>query len=313
MLHLLTLAHLRRLDPTAVTVAEKALSTLGWRVLEHDWTQPGRVCDLHAEPAPTSRSSEPATQLSPAQLTVEDLRPVLDPQLDSLQVDWAWQPFAGRRKRLLVADMESTVIRNEMLDELADWVGLRDEVAGITAQAMRGELDFHQALRRRVALLEGLAESVLDEAGERIEIDSGAARLVATLRRHGVRTVLCSGGFTVYTRRIAAQLGFDAHHANELVVRDGRLTGEVGEPILDRGAKVAALEQHCTELGIAPSEALAVGDGANDLPMLGIAGLGIAFHAKPKVVANAKQSINTIGLDGVLYFLGFKDSYIDIH
>ena len=305
MLHVLTLAHLRGLDSAAVDHGSQALATLGWRVLEHDWTQPGLVCDLHAEPASPPQSADPTSQL-----TAADLRPTLDPRLDPLQVDWAWQPAEGRKKRLLVADMESTVIRNEMLDELADWVGLRDEVAGITAQAMRGELDFHQALRRRVALLEGLAESVLDEAGERIEIDLGAPRLVATLRRHGVRTVLCSGGFTVYTRRIARQLGFDADHANQLVVRDGHLTGEVVEPILDRGAKVAALERHCAELGIAPTEALAVGDGANDLPLLQAVGLGVAFHAKPAVNAAAGFRVRHGDLSTLLAFLGYRDDEI---
>ena len=248
------------------------------------------------------------------------VRGALRPLLDEAKVDLAlFRPDPApadpgdphrasrpqRRKKLLVADMESTVIGNEMLDELADWVGEGQRIAEITARAMNGELDFRQALRQRVGLLAGLSAEVLDQAAERIRIDPGAATLVATLRHHGVRTVLCSGGFTVYTGRIAEQLGFDTHSANRLEIREGKLTGAVLDPILDRDAKVATLRRHCAELGIGPEDVVAVGDGANDLPMLELAGLGVAFHAKPAVLAAAQNSICHGDLSALLYYQGY--------
>lgn len=283
------------------------------------WLAPLAACDLAVEGGRPADSSSDSDPLSPREGRAGP-RGALQPLLDQARVDMAWfhhgpdqssdsDPYETsrreRRKKLLVADMESTVIRNEMLDELAAWVGQEQRIAEITARAMNGELDFHQALRERVGLLAGLSAEVLDEAAEKIEIDPGAATLVATLRHHGVRTVLCSGGFTYYTGRMVELLGFDAHGANRLEIVDGKLSGGVLEPILDRDAKVATLRGHCAELGIGPEAVVAVGDGANDLPMLRLAGLGVAFHAKPAVLAAARYSIRHGDLSALLYYQGY--------
>ena len=188
-----------------------------------------------------------------------------------------------RRKRLLVADMESTIIEQEMLDELADFVGNRDRISEITERAMRGELDFDSALRERVATLAGLDSAVLDEVSKRITYMPGARELVATMRRHGAYCALVSGGFTVFTERVAKELGFDEHQANTLEIADGKLTGRVVPPILGREAKLQALRTLTDRLKLTFEDTLAVGDGANDVAMLEAAGLGVAFHAKPKV------------------------------
>ena len=188
-----------------------------------------------------------------------------------------------RRKLLLIADMESTIIEQEMLDELGDFIGARARIEEITARAMRGELDFEAALDERVGLLKGLDAKVLDEVAKRITLMPGAATLVATMKANGAYCALVSGGFTVFTSRVAKQLGFDEHRANILEIADGKLTGRVVRPILGREAKLAALQELSAKLGLRPSQTLAVGDGANDLAMLGAAGLGVAFRAKPKV------------------------------
>ncbi|HRK18208.1 MAG TPA: phosphoserine phosphatase SerB [Hyphomicrobiaceae bacterium] len=187
------------------------------------------------------------------------------------------------RRKLLVADMESTIIEQEMLDELGDFIGKRAEIEDITARAMRGELDFEGALKSRVSLLAGLPETVLDDVARRITYMPGAAALVTTMKANGAYCALVSGGFTVFTGRVAARLGFDEHRANVLETADGRLTGTVRSPILGRQAKLDALNELTTKLGLFPQQTLAVGDGANDLAMIGAAGLGVAFRAKPKV------------------------------
>lgn len=186
-------------------------------------------------------------------------------------------------RKLLVADMESTIIEQEMLDELGDFIGARARIEEITARAMRGELDFEAALDERVGLLKGLDAGVLDEVAKRITLMAGAETLVATMKANGAYCALVSGGFTVFTSRVAKQLGFDEHRANTLEIADGKLTGRVIRPILGREAKLAALQELTAKLGLQPSQTLAVGDGANDLAMLGAAGLGVAFRAKPKV------------------------------
>jgi len=220
--------------------------------------------------------------------------------------DLAAQPAAGRRKRLLVADMESTMIRNEMLDELADLVGRRAEVEHITARAMNGELDFGEALAERVALLAGLSSEALEKVLGRIEVTPGAGVLVATLRAHGVATALVSGGFSFFAERVRERLGFDLQDSNELDVVDGRLTGRVRPPVRDRAAKLRTLKRLAAERGLGLHETAAVGDGANDLDLLAASGLGVAFYAKPSVARVARFRIEHTDLRTLLFFQGYR-------
>jgi phosphoserine phosphatase len=227
--------------------------------------------------------------------------------LAGLPVDAVVQPNADRRKRLLIADMDSTMIGQECIDELADRVGLKARVAAITERAMHGDIAFEPALRERVALLEGLPASVVAEViAERIRLTPGGPALVATMRANGAHTCLVSGGFTLFSERIAAMIGFDENRANRLVVADGRLTGRVEEPILGREAKLATLEDLTARLRLAPAATLAVGDGANDLAMLLAAGLGVAYHAKPRVAAQAHARIDHGDLTALLYIQGYR-------
>ncbi|WLS02647.1 phosphoserine phosphatase SerB [Shinella oryzae] len=224
-------------------------------------------------------------------------------------VDLAVQAAETRRKKLLIADMDSTMIGQECIDELAAEVGLKEKVATITARAMNGEIAFEPALRERVALLKGLPVSVIDEVIEkRITLTPGGRELIATMKAKGYYTALVSGGFTVFTSRIAATLGFDENRANILLDADGRLTGEVAEPILGKQAKVDALTEIAARLGISPEEAMAVGDGANDLGMLHLSGAGVALHAKPAVAAEAKIRIDHGDLTALLYLQGYRKS-----
>ena len=222
-------------------------------------------------------------------------------------IDVVVQEAETRRKKFLIADMDSTMIGQECIDELADVVGLKDKVAAITARAMNGEIAFEPALRERVALLKGLPISVVDDViAQRITLTSGGPELIATMKARGFYSALVSGGFTVFTSRIAATLGFDENRANLLIEKDGFLTGEVAEPILGKQAKVDALEEISARLGITPADTIAVGDGANDLGMLGIAGSGVALHAKPTVAAQAKIRINHGDLTALLYIQGYR-------
>jgi phosphoserine phosphatase len=216
-----------------------------------------------------------------------------------------------RRKRLLVADMDSTIIGCECLDELADMAELKPAIAAITARAMKGEIAFEPALRQRVAMLKGLPLSALERTyNERVRLDPGAKALTATMKRHGARTLLISGGFTYFTERVAAEAGFDAHQANVLLDDGKVLTGEVVEPILGREAKLAALEREVAALGIDFADTLAVGDGANDLAMIAHAGLGVAYHAKPIVAEAAAARIDHNDLTALLYLQGYRDDEI---
>lgn len=228
---------------------------------------------------------------------------------DSLQaigIDLAVQPAEGRRKRLLIADMDSTMIQQECIDELADEAGVGAHVAGITARAMNGELDFEAALRERVALLAGLDEAVIARViSDRITLMPGGKALVATMRAKGAYAALVSGGFTAFTGAIAAVLGFDENRANTLIIAEGKLTGRVADPILGRAAKVQALEDISARLGITPAQAVAVGDGANDLGMLGLAGMGVALHAKPSVQAQCRIRVNHGDLTALLFLQGY--------
>lgn len=218
---------------------------------------------------------------------------------------------ANRRKKLLVADMDSTIIGCECIDELADQVGLKPQVAAITERAMRGELDFPSALRERVALLKGLPLSALARVyAERVRLNPGARALVATMRAHGAYSVLVSGGFTYFTQRVAEDAGFDAHQANVLVDDGQALTGRVLEPILGREAKLEALERHAERLGLSVDDVLAVGDGANDLDMIQRAGLGVAYHAKPVVADGAQASIVHGDLTALLHLQGYREREI---
>ena len=258
-----------------------------------DWLAPGHACDLAFE------RIEPKAAEAAARAAI-----------GGTPIDVLVQPAAGRRKRVFVADLESTIIENEMLDELAEFVGLREHVAEITRRAMNGELDFAAALAERVALLKDLPETVLAEAATRIRLMPGARTLLATLRRAGVTTALVSGGFTVFAEPIAAELGFDRLVANRLDIADGRIAGTVAAPIVTREVKRDALLALARECGAPLDATLAVGDGANDLPMLEAAGLGIAFRAKPAVAAAARWCIDHADLTALLYAQGYRQEEI---
>ncbi len=227
--------------------------------------------------------------------------------IGNLPIDLVVQEQETRRKSFLIADMDSTMIGQECIDELADVVGLKDKVAAITARAMNGEIAFEPALRERVALLKGLPLSVVDDViAKRITLTSGGPELIATMKAKGFYTALVSGGFTVFTGPIAAKLGFDENRANVLLSEDGILTGKVAEPILGKQAKVDAVVDISKRLGLSTNDVLAVGDGANDLGMINLAGSGVALHAKPTVAAQARMCIDHGDLTALLYLQGYR-------
>ncbi|MBR0963220.1 phosphoserine phosphatase SerB [Bradyrhizobium diazoefficiens] len=230
-----------------------------------------------------------------------------------LPIDIVVQPAGFRRKKLFLADMDSTMIGQECIDELADFAGLKAHVAGITERAMRGEIAFEPALRERVALLKDLSASVVDKVlAERITLTPGGRELVATMRANGAYTCLVSGGFTLFTSAVAARIGFQENRANELVVRDGKFTGEVKEPILGRAAKLATLVDLMESFDLDDIDSVVVGDGANDLAMIQAAGLGVAYHAKPAVAAAAAARIDHGDLTALLYAQGYRrDEFVD--
>ncbi len=255
------------------------------------WLSPGRALDIAFD-------HEPAQVLERARH-----------HFGNQPVDVNVVPAANRRKKLLIADMDSTIIGVECLDELADMAGLKPVIAAITERAMRGELDFETALRERVAMLKGLELAALARVyDERIRLNPGAKTLLATMRAHGAHTLLVSGGFRYFTARVAAAAGFHHEQANDLLHDGAALTGEVGDPILGREAKLAALETAVADLGVTAADALAVGDGANDLAMIQRAGLGVAYYAKPVVAAAAGASIAHGDLTGLLYLQGYSDA-----
>lgn len=270
-------------------LAHRVRDALGASAL--DWLADDVACDLAL----------------PAGLGEAEAAGAIAAALDGAPVDFAVQEAAGRRKGLLIADMDSTMIDQECIDELADEVGIKAEVSAITAMAMNNEIAFEPALRQRVALLAGLDESVIERlVRHRITLAAGARELVATMNRDGAYTALVSGGFDAFTSRIAAKLGFREHRANRLMMERGRLTGRVAEPILGREAKAAAIREITARLGIGLDAALAVGDGANDLDMLALAGAGVALHAKPAVAAQAKIRVDHGDLTALLYLQGYR-------
>lgn len=269
--------------------AHKAAEAVGASAI--DWLGEAVACDL----------------VLPGSILPEDAEARLRDLLALVPVDIVVQEAAGRRKKLLIADMDSTMIDQECIDELADEIGIKEHVAAITARSMNGEIAFEPALRERVALLKGLATSVIGEIIEkRITLASGGRELVATMRAAGAWTALVSGGFDAFTRPIAARLGFHENHANRLVEDDGRLAGLVVEPILGRAAKAQSLLSIAGRLGISPADAIAVGDGANDLDMLTLAGTGVALHAKPAVAAAARVRIDHGDLTALLFLQGYR-------
>lgn len=290
MQHVLTLvAPKGALSKLPVSAVRSALQDLGAAVGGPEWLSPEEAADI------------PFDGLAPEQADAAARR-----VLAGAAVDGIAQAAEGRRKGLLLADMDSTIVTTETLDELAAFAGVKERVAPITERAMRGELDFRQALAERVALLAGLPVSALERTWEATEIMPGAADLVSTMAANGARCVLVSGGFTFFTERVAARLGFHAHQSNTLLVEDGKLTGRVAEPILDRDAKLAALKRNAAERGLPLSATLAVGDGANDLDMVQAAGLGVAFRAKPVVAAAARARVQHADLRALLFAQGFR-------
>ena len=288
MTHVATFITPDRLDPSALNTARALLPHAQAPV----WLAQGIAVDV-----PFSPESEIDQRALAARL-----RAALDGKIDVVV-----QPASHRRKKLFLADMDSTVIEQECIDELAAYLGLKEHVAKITERAMRGEIDFEPALRERVALLKGLPGAVADEVIEKhITLTPGARALVMTMRAHGARTCLVSGGFTLFTTRIATMVGFDETHANALVLEGDRLAGRVEEPVFGRAAKLATLRELRARLGLSRDETLVVGDGANDLDMILEAGLGVAYRAKPKVAEAAAARIDHGDLTALLYAQGYR-------
>lgn len=280
------------IDAGLLDAVRDKLEDLGGIAGTPDWLAPGIACDLAcagvspAEAAPAIRT---VIGNAPVDLVIHEER-------------------EERRRKLLIADMDSTIITVECLDEIADFAGRKKEVAAITEQAMRGELEFEAALRARIGMLGPLPEATLATAyAERVKLMPGAQALVQTMRANGAQCVLVSGGFTYFTERVAREVGFHETFANRLLFENGRLTG-VADPILGREAKLATLRRQCERLQITPDQALAVGDGANDLAMIEVAGMGVAYRAKPVVAAAARAQINHADLTALLYLQGYRSS-----
>ncbi|WP_026481248.1 phosphoserine phosphatase SerB [Ahrensia sp. 13_GOM-1096m] len=261
-----------------------------------DWLKDGEALDLFC----------PNAEGSQIRQTILDI-------IGQAPIDIVIQPMDSHRaKKILIADMDSTMIRQECIDELAAEAGLKEQVSGITARAMNGEIEFDAALKERVALLKDLSVSVIDTViATRIELMPGGVELVRTMRKNGAYCALVSGGFTEFTSRIAQMIGFQENRANTLLHANGKLTGKVGEPILGKQAKVDALNDIANRLGLTPNDAIAVGDGANDLGMLNLAGTGVALHAKPAVAAAADIRIDHSDLTALLYIQGYHSNEFD--
>lgn len=289
MTHIATLIAPSSLRDEQIAAARAALPSPG----APQWLHHGIAADIPFTPAGAFDQS--------------GLSDALRAALAGAAADVVVQPLAHRRKKLLVADMDSTMIGQECIDELADHAGLKAHVAAITELAMRGEIEFEPALRERVALLKGLPVSVIGTVlSERIVLTPGGRTLLATMRKHGGYACLVSGGFTHFTSEIARRVGFDEDRSNSLIVEDGKLAGRVQEPILGREAKLTSLRELTAKLKLSPQDTMAVGDGANDLAMIEAAGLGVAYHAKPKVAAAAQARIDHCDLTALLYAQGYR-------
>ncbi|HVJ33866.1 MAG TPA: phosphoserine phosphatase SerB [Terriglobia bacterium] len=280
-----------RLSDAVVTIVAQHLHEDGAVLGEPAWLAEDAACDIPFDHLPVER----AYQLAAATLA-------------ELPIDYHAQLSEGRRKKLLLSDMDSTILANETLDDLAEQAGIKDEIAAITARTMAGELDFAQALTERVAMLAQLPESALATAFDRLAYSPGAATLVATMRANGAYTALVSGGFRYFTSKVAAKLNFDLDLANDLEIAEGRLTGRLAGPILDANTKLDTLTRLSAEKNISPAEAVTVGDGANDIPMLREAGLGVAYQGKPIVRKAISCQINHTDLTTLLYFQGYRIS-----
>ncbi len=290
------------LSAAALDAVRHGMAQIGAEVCSPRWladaAAPGAACDI------------PFAGLDPDQAD-SAARAALAPLYPKGGIDVIAQKAAGRKKTILIADMDSTFVTGETLDELADRAGLKEHIAAITARAMNGELDFRAALKERVGLLKGLPVAAIADTLAQVRHTPGGRTAVMTMRAHGATTVLISGGFLPFARPVAAACGFDRAFANDLVIENGCLSGEVAEPILDRNAKLATLLATAAELGVAADAALAVGDGANDLPMIQAAGLGVAFHGKPSVVAGARAALNFADLTGLLFAQGYhRDAFV---
>ena len=296
MPHILTLvAPAGLLAPALPGLIRAGLEALGADCGTPDWLAQGEAADI------------PFTRLAPEVATA-----AARAAIGAAPVDAIAQPAQSRRKALLLADMDSTIVTSETLDELAAEAGLKAEIAAITARAMNGELDFEAALRARIAMLKGLPEAALDRTWATTELMPGARTLVATMRAAGAHAALVSGGFTFFTARVAMLVGFDEHHANTLGLAGGALDGTVAEPILGSDAKLATLKRLAAARGLSLAETMTVGDGANDLPMLLAAGLGVAFRAKPVVRARARAQVVHGDLTALLFAQGFhRDEFVN--
>ena len=276
------------LDADAIPVAQREIGATGARPGSTLWLAPGTAVDIAFTGA------------------LNGVDAALRAAFAGRPIDIAVQPAENRRKRLLVADMESTIVTRELLDELAGFAGIKVQISTITARTMEGELDFAQSLRERVALLAGLPELVTEQVKALIELTPGARTLVRTMRAHGAYTALVSGGFDCFTAIAAAACGFGEHHGNRLLIENGRLTGRVAEPVFGPPAKLAALVELTAARGLTPADAAAVGDGANDIPMLRAAGLGVAYRGKPAVSAAARFRLDYADLTGLLFLQGYR-------
>ncbi len=290
MSHILTLIALPgNLQAPLITRVRAALTDLGGQVDAPDWLAEDEAADL------------PFALLAPEQAIAVARAALADAPVDAIA-----QPVEGRRKQLLVADMDSTIVTAETLDELAAYAGVQDKIAAITQRSMNGEIDFATSLRERVAMIKGLALAALEETWVKIEMMPGAETLVRTMAAHGAHCAIASGGFTWFTSRVAERVGFQSHHANILLDDGAALTGFVEEPVFDRDAKLTILKKLAAELGLPLSATAAVGDGANDLAMLGAAGLGVAYHAKPIVAASARARVDHADLRALLFAQGYR-------
>lgn len=281
--------HKEPVGPVHIERVRQCLDTTG----DEEWLAENEACDLFIE-------------------TVQSASAITERARDALlgtAIDAVCTPKMGRRKKLFISDMDSTVINQECIDELGDAIGLGSQITEITAAVVNGEIGFSDALRKRLALMKGMERTVLESVYEkRITLKAGARTLVQTMRHHGAYCVLVSGGFSFFTSRIAERIGFHKHQGNELAFEDGKLTGEVLEPILGRSAKLKTLMRLCDEKGLEPLDVLAAGDGANDIKMIKAAGLGVAFHGSESLKEQANASIDHTNLTALLYIQGFRKS-----